>query len=49
MFRVQTRQRFISDTLLQEEIAWEETGGGIRSISFDDVLLARLDERDFRL
>src|SRR5262249_35283965 len=25
MFRVQTRQRFISDTLLQEEIAWEET------------------------
>ncbi len=48
-FRFQTRQLFISDTLLQEDIALEETGDGIWSISFDDVLLARLDERDFKL
>jgi putative transposase len=48
-FRFQTHQLFISDTLLQEDIALEETGDGIWSISFYDVLLARLDERDFRL
>ena len=48
-FRFQTRQLFISDTLLQEDIALEETADGIWSISFYDVLLARLDERDFRL
>jgi hypothetical protein len=48
-FRCQARQRFISATLLPEEIALEETGDGIRSLSFDAVLLARLDERDFRL
>ena len=47
--RFQTRQLFMSDTLLQEDIAWEETAEGIWSISFDDVLLARLDARDFRL
>ena len=47
-FRFQTRQLFISDTLLQEEIALEETGDGLWSIYFYDVLLARLDERDFR-
>ncbi len=48
-FRFQTRQLFISDTLLQEDIALEETADGIWSIYFYDVLLARLDERDFRL
>jgi len=48
-FRFQTRQLFISDTLLQEDIALEETGDGVWSIYFYDVLLARLDERDFRL
>jgi putative transposase len=48
-FRFQTRQLFISDTLLQEDIALEATGEGIWSISFYDVLLARLDERDFKL
>jgi putative transposase len=48
-FRFQSRQLFSSDTLLQEAIALEETADGIWSISFDDVLLARLDERDFRL
>jgi putative transposase len=48
-FRFKRRQLFLSDTLLQERIALEETGDGIRSISFYDVLLARLDERDFKL
>jgi putative transposase len=48
-FRFQTRQLFISDTLLQEDIALEETGDGIWSIYFYDVLLARLDERNFKL
>jgi hypothetical protein len=48
-FRFQTRQLFISDTLLQEDIALAEASDGIRSISLYAVLLARLDERDFRL
>ena len=48
-FRFQTRQLFISDTLLQEDIALEETGDGIRSIYFYDVLLVRLQEYAFRL
>ena len=47
-FRFQTRPRFISDTLLQEDSAVEETGDGRWSISCDDVLLVRLDARDFR-
>jgi putative transposase len=48
-FRFQSRQLFRSDTLLQEWIALEETGDGIWSIYFYNVLLARLDERDFKL
>ena len=48
-FRFQTRQLFISDTLLQEDIALEETADGIWSIYFSDVRLAQLDERDFKL
>jgi hypothetical protein len=48
-FRYHTRQRFISDTLLQEDSAVAETGDGRWSLSCYDVLLARLDERDFRL
>ena len=48
-FRFPTHQLFISDTLLQEDIALEETADGIWSIYFYDVLLARLDERDFKL
>ncbi len=48
-FRFQSRQLFISDTLLQEDIALEETADGIWSIYFYDVPLTRLDERDFRL
>jgi hypothetical protein len=48
-FRFQTRQLCIRDTLLQEDMALEETADGIGSISFYDVLLARLDERDCKL
>jgi putative transposase len=48
-FRFQKRQLFISDTLLQEDIALEETAEGVWSIYFYDVLLARLDECDFKL
>jgi putative transposase len=47
-FRFQTRQRFMSETLLQEDMALEETADGLWSISFYDVLLARLDARDFK-
>jgi hypothetical protein len=35
--------------LLQAWIALEETDDGMWSIYFYDVLLARLDERDFKL
>jgi hypothetical protein len=48
-FRLQKRQLFISDTLLQEDIALAETSDDIWSISFYEILLARLDARDFRL
>lgn len=47
-FRFQPRQLFMSITLLQEDIALEEAADGIWSISFYDVLLARLYARDFR-
>jgi hypothetical protein len=47
-FRFQTRQIFMSNTLLQEDIALEVAADGIWSICFYDVLLARLDARDFR-
>jgi hypothetical protein len=39
----------MSDMLLQEDIALEETADGLWSISFYDVLLVRLDARDFKL
>ena len=48
-FRFQKRQLFLSDTLLEEEIGLEESDDGVWSIYFYDVLLARLDERDFKL
>jgi transposase InsO family protein len=48
-FRFQSRQLFLSDTLLQEDTALEETADGIWSVYFYDVLLARLDERTFKL
>jgi hypothetical protein len=47
--RFQTRQLFIRHTLLQADIALEETVDGIWFIYFSDVLLARLNARDFRL
>jgi hypothetical protein len=49
IFRFQTRQLFISATRLQEDIALAETADGLRSIYFYDVLLAQLDERNFKL
>ena len=48
-FRFKTKQLFLSDTLLQEWIGLEETQDGVWSIYFYDVLLARLDERDYKL
>lgn len=48
-FRFRSRQLFVSDTLLQETLGMEETEDGIWAIYFYDVLLARLDERDFTL
>jgi hypothetical protein len=48
-FRFQTRQLFMSATLLPEDIAWEDTAEGLWSISCDDLLLARLDARAFKL
>jgi hypothetical protein len=48
-FRFQSRQRVLSDTLLQAWIALEGPGDAIWSIHGDDVLLARLHQRDFKL
>jgi transposase InsO family protein len=42
-FRFKSRPLFLSDTLLQEWVALEETGDGMWSICFYDVLLARVD------
>ena len=49
LHRFKHRQLFLSDTLLQETVGMEETDDGIWAIYFYDVLLARLDERDFKL
>lgn len=48
-FKWKKHQLFISQTLGHEWIAFEEVDDGIWSIYFYDVLLARLDERDFKL
>lgn len=48
-FRFRAHQLFLSDTLTEEEIALEEVADGIWSIYFFDVLIARLDERDYRI
>jgi len=48
-FRFRARQLFLSDTLMEEEIALEETEDGVWSILFYDALIARLDERDWRI
>ena len=48
-FRFKHRQLFLSQALPQEWIGLEEVADGIWSVYFYDRLLARLDERDFRL
>ncbi len=48
-FRLNVGQIFLSQTLNHEWIGLEETDDGIWDIYFYDVLLARLDERDFNL
>lgn len=48
-FRIKKQQLFLSQALNEEHIALEETDDGIWSLYFYDVLLARLDERDFKL
>jgi putative transposase len=44
-FRFKKKQLFLSAALAGEDVAFEETGDGIWSITFYDVLLARFDER----
>jgi putative transposase len=48
-FRFWHRQIFISDALIKEQIGLEESADGIWSVYFYDVLLARLDERTYKL
>lgn len=48
-FRLNVGQIFLSQALNHEWIGLEETGDGIWDVYFYDVLLARLDERDFNL
>lgn len=43
------RQLFLSQALHHEWVGFEETGDGVWSVYFYDRLLARLDERDFKL
>jgi hypothetical protein len=47
--RGKRRQLVLSDTWRQEWSALDETGDGLWSIDVDAVLLARLDDRDFKL
>jgi hypothetical protein len=48
-FRFKCKQLFISQALKQEYIGLEEIDDGIWSIYYYDVLLGRLDERDWRI
>lgn len=48
-FRFKTRQIFLSQALTQDWIALEETADGVWAIYFYDLLLAKLDERDFKI
>jgi len=48
-FRFHHRQPFLSHALGGEDIALEEVSDGLWSIYFYDVLLARLDERDYKV
>ncbi len=48
-FKFKRRQIFLSQALSEEWIAFEEVADGVWSLHFYDVLLGRLDERDFKL
>ncbi len=48
-YKWKRQQLFISQALGHEWIAFEEVDDGVWSVYFYDVLLARLDERDFKL
>jgi putative transposase len=48
-YKWQGRQLFLSQALHHEWVGFEETDDGVWSIYFYDRLLARLDERDFKL
>jgi len=45
----QMRQVFLSDALMDEDIALEEVDDGLWSIFFYGLLVARLDERDYKI
>jgi transposase InsO family protein len=49
MFRLHHRPIFISEALIDEHIGLEETGDGVWSVYFYDVLLGRLSERDYKV
>ena len=48
-FKLKGRQRFLSQALAGETIAFEEVADGIWSLSFYTVELGRFDERDYQL
>ncbi len=48
-FRLKSRQIFISNALKKQVVGLEEVDDGVWSIYYYDVLLARLDERDWRI
>ena len=47
--RFKTKQIFVSQTLGHEHIGLEETADGVWDLYFFDCLLARLDERTWKL
>ena len=49
IIKFKKRQLFLSETLRSQTVALEEIDDGIWSIYFYDVLLGRLDERDFQV
>ena len=49
IFRLHHRPIFISEAFIDEYIGLEETGDGVWSLYFYDVLLGRLDERDYKV
>ncbi len=47
--RLKKRQVFVSQALGGEHVGLEETADGVWGLRFFDRLLARIDERDFKL